>query len=198
MNDIVDMREKFLEVFAGRTEEHAIREAINAAVATRRGGKFYETTDVRKRTALREDWTKLIRAESTRYVRGDKVTDDEHCESISRIAATLSSEFKECLSNGRLGYGPSQKAFNLYLKGLWCLGRIAMPPHCPVDRIVLGKAKVDGAWTRCTRDEYMGWILKLRQEAERQGLSLSEWENKVWLEEKLKRKKEDPGSQCGR
>lgn len=201
MDDIVKMRETFLDVVRVKTEEDAITAAINAAVSTRGGGKFYATEDSRKRSALKDEWKKLLRQESQRYLRGEQVSEDQHCESISKIAETLSSKFKDCLSDERLRYGlygPSQKAFNLYLKNLLCLGKIGLPPHCPVDGIVLGKAKIDGAWTMCrSRDEYMGWIATIRREAEPQGLSLSDWENKIWLEEDLKKNGKNPSSQCG-
>jgi hypothetical protein len=33
--------------------------------------------------------------------------------------------------------GTAQKALNLYLKYLWCLGEIKTPPHCPFDRGII-------------------------------------------------------------
>jgi hypothetical protein len=53
-------------------------------------------------------------------------------------------------SLGELGYkyGVAQKLLNLFLKYLWCLGTIAEPPHCPVDRIIIGKTCYkDKNWT---------------------------------------------------
>jgi hypothetical protein len=45
--------------------------------------------------------------------------------------------------------GLAQKALNLYLKYLWCLGEIHEPPHCPLDSIVLGQVPgcKDVRWT---------------------------------------------------
>jgi hypothetical protein len=84
------------------------------------------------------------------------------------------------LNNGRLRYGTSQKAFNLYLKYLWQLGEIAAPPHCPVDRIVLNALGIDEAWTKCDdQKQYMEWIGAIRRKAG--PLSVSQWENDVWL-----------------
>jgi len=34
--------------------------------------------------------------------------------------------------------GIAQKLLNLQLKYMWCAGYIEKPPHCPVDRIILG------------------------------------------------------------
>lgn len=115
MNDIRELRAIFLEVVGVKTKEDAIRESINAAVATRGGGKFYATAYNSKRTALKEEWKKLICDEAERYVRGETLSeqtlDDEHCEAIGRIAEKLSSKFKQYLGNGKLRYGPSQKGF---------------------------------------------------------------------------------------
>jgi hypothetical protein len=62
---------------------------------------------------------------------------------------------------------------------------------------VLRKARINGAWTKCeTKDEYMGWIRKLRAEAQREGLQLTDWENKVWLEEYFKKKRQHSSGQC--
>jgi hypothetical protein len=76
------------------------------------------------------------------------VDEVQHCEAIKRISETVSQRCGDCLVNGRLQYGAAQKAFNLYLKFLWRLGKAAMPPHCPVDSVVLAEAGIEGAWTK--------------------------------------------------
>ena len=59
---------------------------------------------------------------------------------------------KAILKDNVFRVGITQKAFNLYLKYLWCLGLRWIehePPHCPFDRIVIGK--LGGgltAWTK--------------------------------------------------
>jgi hypothetical protein len=80
---------------------------------------------------------------------------------------------------GRLGTGP---AFSLYLKYLWRLKIVVVPPPlCPVDRVVLKAAGIDGSWTKCESEEqYVEWIDKLNEKAE--PLGLAEWENRIWLE----------------
>src|SRR5262249_10484866 len=71
---------------------------------------------------------------------------------------------------------------NLYLKYLWCFKRIGMPPHCPIDGVVLTAAGIDGSWTASdSEDEYLSWIAVIRRQAEAKGLSLAEWEHRVWL-----------------
>ena len=87
-------------------------------------------------------------------------------------------------------FGTSQKAFNLYLKYLWRLGKIVEPPHCPIDEIILRAGGLCGSWTASTsRQEYMDWIRWLRMRAKRQRLTLSGWEYDAWWAEYQKRKK---------
>ena len=76
-------------------------------------------------------------------------------------------------------FGTSQKALNLYRKILWCLGLLRMPPaHCPVDRLVILKAKIVGNWTQLdSSEEYTQWISRLRHSAEASGYNARQyWE----------------------
>jgi hypothetical protein len=172
--------DRFLEADGVKTEEDAMRWSLNAAVQQRAGGKVYRNDE--GRPEFRSDWAKLIREESQPYSQPTQpVSDVQHCAAIRRISDTLSLRFGASLIDGRLRYGTSQKAFNLYLKCLWRMRKAATPPHCPVDRIVLSAAGIDGAWTKCDSEEqYVEWINKLRRKA--MPLCLAEWEYQVWLQ----------------
>ena len=134
-----------------------------------------------RRSQFRAEWASLIRKEFQRYAKSrSPVSDGEHCETIRRISDALACRFGAFLVGGRLRFGTSQKAFNLYLKYLWRLGVISTPPHCPVDGIVLTEAGVSGSWTKCDAEgEYMAWISRLSTEAQPQ--CLTDWEYDVWL-----------------
>ena len=151
----------------------------NAIQSALQHNKTYRSeSDYGMRDAFRSEWAKFIREESINYVQ--PVADVQHCEAIRRIADKLQVKFGQLLSSGHLRYGTSQKALNLYLKFLWRLGKVAMPPHCPVDRIVLNAGGIDGVWTRCDSvAQYMEWINLLRARAK--PLSLAEWEHQIWL-----------------
>ena len=129
------------------------------------------------------EWKRLLSEEGDAY-RNPKppISDELHCAAIARIADTLSSKFSEMLRDGRLRFGTSQKAFNLYLKYLWALGEIQTPPHCPIDSVVLERAGLDGSsWTKSDSCEvYMAWVQHIRKH-----LTLAEWENDVWLRWRL-------------
>ncbi len=177
------MNDRFLKEVGVATEEGAMKDSIKSALRVRRGSKIYCRAEVgNERTAFRAELARLIRRESERYVHpADPISDIDHCECIRKIIEGLSARFKECVCDGRLRYGIAQKAFNLYLKYLWQLKMITEPPHCPVDRVVLTAAGIDGSWTRCdSEQQYMGWIGNLR--AKSAPRHLAEWEDRIWLE----------------
>lgn len=170
------MNNLFLKVDEVSNEEEALRWAISAAMQRH---KIYKNSgDDEERKKFRERWKELLLREAEDYRKpAQAITDEQHCAAISRIADDLSSEFSELLNEGRLRFGISQKAFNLFLKYLWALGKAAMPPHCPIDRVVLTAVGIDAAFGNCdSASEYMGWINEIRKK-----LTLAEWENEVWL-----------------
>jgi hypothetical protein len=174
------MNDLFLKIDGVSTEEQAVIWAINAALQRNKVYRNEENYD--KREKFRAEWANLIREESKAYVRPLKpISDGLHCAAITRVSESLSAKFGEYLYDGRLRFGTSQKAFNLYLKYLWAMGKIEMPPHCPIDSVVLAKAGINDCWTKNdSSEEYLGWINKIRER-----LTLAEWENEVWLRWRL-------------
>jgi hypothetical protein len=170
------MADPFLDVTQVNNEWSAMSNAIQSAL---QHNKTYRSeSDYGMRDAFRSKWSKLIREKSVNYVQ--PVSDAQHCEAIQSISDRLRVKFGQLLCDGHLRYGTSQKALNLYLRFLWRLGKVATPPHCPVDRIVLNAGGIYGVWTKCDSvNEYMGWVNGLR--ARPRPLSLSEWEHQIWL-----------------
>jgi hypothetical protein len=173
------MNDPFLEQTGVKTEEDAMKETLKSALQQRRN-KVYARDEVgNERREFRSELAKLIREESRRYTQA--VSDDQHYEPIRRISDTLSRRFGTILKDGRLRYGTSQKALNLYLKFLWRLGALqgGVPPHCPVDRTVLDEVGVGGSWTGSDSEtEYVGWINEIKKHAKSR--SVAEWEYQVW------------------
>ena len=111
-----------------------------------------------------------------------------HKESLSEIELvnkieTLSKKFSCKGIDFKIGH--SQKLINLMLKYYWCLGWLKyIPPHCPIDRIILKAAKVKckgktPSWTKLNSiDEYQEIIIKIRSNINFQ--ELSEWELSVY------------------
>jgi hypothetical protein len=150
----------------------------NSLRAALQRNKVYSTSSNQQdRSSFRLAWSELIAKSSAKY--SCPVDDDAHCKTIEQISQELSDKFERILEGRKLRFGTSQKAFNLYLKFLWRLGQIQMPPHCPVDGIVLRKAGITGSWTQSDSvEEYMRWIGKLRKLARSQ--TLAEWEYALW------------------
>lgn len=111
-----------------------------------------------------------------------RVSEDEHIQNIQAFADQLSREFPQVLANERIRTGVAQKAVNLYLKFLWCLGLIPEPPHCPIDRIVLTEVGDSSNWTEFDGvDSYREKINRIKALAGEK--SLSEWELNLWNRE---------------
>ena len=75
--------------------------------------------------------------------------------------------FQECdtkhILEGIPNIGICQKLLNLYLKYLWCINEISMPPHCPIDSIVLKEANIKFNWTEIdTLDQYKNIINSIK------------------------------------
>jgi hypothetical protein len=78
----------------------------------------------------------------------NEVSHERHCANIKALADDLSAAHEDALADGKFRIGSAQKALNLYLKFMWCLGQIEQPPHCPFDSRILAmipgcRGKVD-------------------------------------------------------
>lgn len=171
-----EVKDLFLKVDGIQNKEQALKWSINASLQRNRVYKNDDHWEVREK--LRNEWERLLCKEAQAYENpSDPISDEQHCAAITRIADALSAEFGDILVEGRLRFGTSQKALNLFLKYLWALDQIKMPPHCPIDSVVLESAGIAGSWTRCdSAEEYLGWINAIRKR-----LTLAEWENSTWL-----------------
>ena len=63
------------------------------------------------------------------------VSEPEHLENIKAVIRHTESS-GSILTKGKLNFGVAQKLLNLYLKYHWCLDKIPIPPHFPVDSII--------------------------------------------------------------
>ena len=110
-----------------------------------------------------------------------KVSEEDHIKNIEEFKKELSEDFPKVLTKKRMCFGTAQKAVNLYLKFLWCLGDIEEPPHCPIDGIVLTEIGSNVKWTKLDNvEEYRKIIDSIRDKAKKQGQSIAEWELNLW------------------
>ena len=113
------------------------------------------------------------------------VDEREHVQNVKALASDVASHCAPFLDGGRLRFGRAQKALNLYLKYLWCAGRIPAPPHCPFDSIVIETLWAGlpheyrtKPWTAVEDDApYLAWVSAARKMAGAD--TLAEWELRV-------------------
>jgi hypothetical protein len=112
----------------------------------------------------------------------EPVGEETHVQNILRLSSHLSSNHAKILQNGCFRVGLAQKALNLYLKYLWCLGIIPEPPHCPFDSLVISRLRDyhgPKSWVFLkTEDQYRALIRAAKATAE--GVSLATWELKLY------------------
>lgn len=105
------------------------------------------------------------------------VNEAEHLVNIAALSTRGTELGKNVLSTNGYKIGVAQKLLNLYLKYLWCMDKVPMPPHCPVDRRILATAnsKAGINWTQIvTLDRYIEAIAEIK--AASRDTPLSEWE----------------------
>lgn len=106
-----------------------------------------------------------------------KVSEEAHIKNILGLSTHLSAVNRGVLQNSRFRIGTAQKALNLHLKFLWCLGKVPEPPHCPFDSQIIAKlsAYKGPRWTILdTGEDYRNLITAAKAEA--RGASLAAWE----------------------
>jgi hypothetical protein len=143
-------------------------------------GKLYkkDSTDT-QRMAFRRDLRLELERLAEKY--RTLVSERHHLANIERLAKTLSDKHPKALSGKRFRVGSAQKALNLYLKYMWCLGQIPVPPHCPFDARVL--ARVPGCrevrWTQLDNVGEYEQIVQCAKVAAG-NLTLAEWELRLY------------------
>jgi len=107
------------------------------------------------------------------------VTEKSHVSNISSITNAINKKWSASLINGSIPIGVVQKAFNLYLKLMWCLHEIPEPPHCPIDKVIIDKLpyKHRTSWTKIRDIEtYEGLVSELKKIAGNKSLAVWELE----------------------
>ena len=142
---------------------------------------FSDFTREKIRTQFREEIKKFIREEIAPQYQ-NIIDDDKHISNIVRFTE-WSKNFSDILNGGYLKIGVSQKLINLYLKYLWSLNLIKIPPHCPFDRIIISKLGYYNppSWTKLDDiNKYKEFVQKAREKAKQENLTIAEWELKVF------------------
>ena len=135
------------------------------------------TNDQRER--LRRQLTAVLQDIGRRY--GNTVSGSQHEQHILELMDRVSQQCQAALVDQHLRLGIAAKALNLYLKYLWCLGRIPRPPHCPFDRRVISRLPraVQTPWTQMDELRLYQALVAAAMECAR-GEPLAEWELRIY------------------
>jgi hypothetical protein len=149
-------------------------------MATTQRGKLYRANATKaERAALQGALRGALAGLTPAYE--NAVSDSDHVANIDALRRRLTASHGSVLAGGKLRVGSAQKALNLHLKYMWCLDRIAMPPHCPLDSTVLKNIPGCGSvrWTQLdSLSEYRDLISKARRVADKESLAL--WELRLY------------------
>jgi hypothetical protein len=132
-----------------------------------------------QREQLRRELTAALREIGSRY--SETVAGSQHEKHILELVRRVSQQCAPALANRHLRLGIAAKALNLYLKYLWCLGRIPTPPHCPFDRRVIARLPPHAqvSWTQL--DDLSSYQALVSSAAVcARGEGLAEWELRVY------------------
>lgn len=156
-------------------DHEALTLSVNGAI--QRASVYSEATE-QQRKEFRDCLRDSLDAYAQDY-RG-AVGEHSHIANILSLAADMERNHKGILSERRFRFGPAQKALNLYLKYLWCLGDIPEPPHCPFDLKIITHLGSSIRWTKMTTiGQYKQLVEKARSRAGKK--SLARWELEVFL-----------------
>ena len=146
----------------------------NASV--QRAVKYAKGTTEKDRRPFRDYVFKHCNREIIpRYDKGQ--TEPEHVANIVELRDVALAYPDKGLLIAPYNIGVAQKLLNLQLKYLWCAGLVEMPPHCPIDRIILSHTRLRNRvnWTNMTTvSEYKQAIEAIKEKTG--GKPIAEWE----------------------
>lgn len=103
------------------------------------------------RTIIKEHWKLLLQDMGVKYR-----IEQKECvffNDIIQLKNIMNNQFCCSFKNKRGRYeqgfriSHAQKSLSVYLKHLWCMGMIATPPFCPIDRVILSRVNAsDPRW----------------------------------------------------
>jgi hypothetical protein len=128
-------KEQFLDKYnKSRTINEALSRSIRAAV---QHNKLYNIDSTSSRELIREFWSDSLIEISKRFVL-ENWNEDYYEKEIIGLKKVMNDKYGQNI-DFRISH--SQKSIGVFFKHLWCLGDIPTPPQCPIDRIILTKAK---------------------------------------------------------
>lgn len=159
-----------------RSAEEAVRRAKIASL--QRNRTYSSAATSQQRRQVHYCWSEALVGLATNYDVSRSL--GEFKADAESLRERMNLECGGVLCPGGFRVSHAQKSLAVYLKHLWCLGRVCEPPSCPVDRIVLTLAEAPvslRAWTTVDSwelyDQQLGFI---RSKAAGESQTLAVWE----------------------
>ena len=193
LEDLAEQKARFLRSFgpdAGQSvaRARALQDAIASALL--KNALYAPAATATARQAVGAGWRQRLEAIVSEYAA--PVTSEKYEADLVRLEAHMNRHFGMHFRQARhpkFGYEPgfrishAQKSLSIVLKHFWCLGLVAMPPECPVDRPILVASRageLNSKWTDVNSIAAHRVKMKfISDAAERERLSIAEWELKV-------------------
>ena len=166
----------------------AMQDAVASALL--RNALYAPSATAADRQEVGSGWRQRLDALAAEYAEPASVGKYER--DLVRLQAHMNRHYGMHFRQARhpkFGYEPgfrishAQKSLSLVLKHFWCLGRVAEPPECPVDRPVLVAARageLNSKWTDVNSIAAHRFKMKfLTEAAASEGLTIAEWELKT-------------------
>lgn len=157
--------------------------SIMAALSTRDS-----TNPIYKKNLSKEDKTRITefneftRNKLLKYSQQYKkpISEIRHIKNIEKLSTDITKKYRDILHRNKFRIGITQKLLNLYLKYLWSIDKIPMPPHCPFDKNIISKMNILNInWT--SLNNIKDYKLLVKQAKKHAGTkSLAEWELEIW------------------
>lgn len=151
--------------------------SMTLAATAQRSHLYASELSEKEREPFQRSLKKALESTASSYTKA--ISEEQHIQNISKLAEYLTYKHAALLDGGKMRFGHAQKALNLYLKYLWCLGQLPMPPHCPIDSVILKMIPkfTQERWTKLDSVErYKAIIASAKTKAKEKGLSLAAWE----------------------
>jgi|APCry1669190156_1035279.scaffolds.fasta_scaffold20846_2 hypothetical protein len=179
-NDLQIFIDKFLDIYnPSKTIERAISESLRAA--SQHNGLYLKSLDTKKTAEIKAYWGDQLDKISSRYKSQRLLIEYE--KDIIELKTLMNEKYLDYFRKAEKGgdgfrISHSQKSISVYLKHLWCLRKISMPPCCPVDRKILELTECkDKSWTFVNDIEtHRKKFAYIETEAKKENFSIAEWE----------------------
>jgi hypothetical protein len=190
LDDLAEQQTRFLKRFGAARDMSAaralaMRDAVGSAVS--KNALYAPKATSRDRLEVDAAWKEALELYASEYV--EPIGWERYERDLVKLTAEMNRAYGHHFRQARhpkFGYEPgfrishAQMSLSLVLKHYWCLGLVAMPPQCPVSRVVLLAARageLNAKWTDVNSIEAHRLKIKwLAAAAEKEGLELAEWE----------------------